>query len=124
MSKQVLDHINACAGVFWALDGAFDKMTLKAALKKGGEEMDKFASGADKASALLCVSFTPDIPAGEPDEDGNVAEATKCVAKVSAEFVYSRAASYILLLKKELKPLEEGVATATRGSASGVLVSC
>jgi dynein heavy chain 1 len=112
MSKQVLDHINACAGVFWALDGAFDKMTLKAALKKGGEEMDKFASGADKASALLCVSFTPDIPAGEPDEDGNVAEATKCVAKVSAEFVYSRAASYILLLKKELKPLEEGVAMA------------
>ena len=79
----VSEYVLACSGIFWPLEGAFDKMTVKGALKTGAEAMGKFASGTDKASALLCCSFTPSTPAGELDEDGNEQEPTKCKASIS-----------------------------------------
>lgn len=107
---DVSKYVLTCAPLFWPMDGAFDKMSLNAALKKGKDVFEKFESGVDKASAMVCISFTPEMHAGEPDEEGNIPEATKCSALVSSEFSYSRAASYILLLKKnEASPLQAGV---------------
>ncbi len=80
---RVSEHVLACSQIFWPLEGAFDKLELKGALKKGAEAFEKFANGTDKASALLCCSFTPSTPAGELDEDGNEQEPTKCKAAVS-----------------------------------------
>ena len=107
------EYVLACSQVFWSLDGAFDKLELKGAVKKGADAMGKFASGTDKASAMLCCSFTPSTPPGEKDEEGNVQEPTKCKAAISCDFVYSRAASYILLLKKNpTAPLDEKIPMA------------
>ena len=113
-ANAVKGHAAKCAGLFLQLD-ATGTAKLKEALDGADDIFTQFCTQAGEAQSLVAVAYTPEVPAAEPSELEPEPQPTPCSVAVSTELNYSRAASYILLLKKvPTKGIESGVPLATQ----------
>ena len=113
-ANAVKGHAAKCAGLFLQLD-ATGTAKLKEALDGADDIFTQFCTQAGDAQSLVAVAYTPEVPAAEPSELEPEPQPTPCSVAVSTELNYSRAASYILLLKKvPTKGIESGVPLATQ----------